>query len=135
MFGIEVDGGLDYDVPSPCRTLEDVCQMFALVRNGAGTRSLQYVETLTNLMNERKWTRESLDSLPICLQVPIRESLRLLQISPKLSYPLETYELIDRPDLLELVQCNPVVDDYLGSDDGSKARNPSRSDIRADFTR
>lgn len=120
IFGIQVDADHGYPVSSPCTNLEDIGRMFVLIRGGTPGRNIQSVEALTSLMIERKWTRESLDSLPICLQIPIRESLRLLQISPKLSYPLETYELIDRPDLLELVQCNPVVDDYLGSSDRSK---------------
>lgn len=58
-------------------------------------------EALCQAMVDRSWQLEALDNLPTSLATPIREVLRICQISPKMSYQLETYKLIERPDLFE----------------------------------
>jgi hypothetical protein len=55
-------------------------------------------------MVKRNWTTELLDSLPLGLAMPLRENLRLCQLFPEPTYPLEAYEIIDRMDMFESVK-------------------------------
>jgi len=92
----------------PCSILNDLSIFFSIIWKNTRARDLPLAEALASAMVERNWTLESLDRLPISLAIPIREVLRICQISPRMTYPLETYKLIDRADLFEFIRGGSV---------------------------
>lgn len=101
LFGIEV-----YALSSsnPCSILDDLDLFFQHIRLNSSAKSQEFAEGLALVMIERNWKLEMLNLIPLCLAIPIREILRICQISPKMTYPLEMYTLIDRPDLFEFAR-------------------------------
>lgn len=88
----------------PCSNLDDLSAFFSIIWRNTRVRDLALSEELATTMVERNWTLESLDKLPVSLALPIREVLKTCQISPRMTYSLETYKLIDRDDLFEFVK-------------------------------
>lgn len=84
--------------------LEDLSSFFTIIRKNSRVRDLGLAEALCSAMVERNWSLKSLDDLPVSLAIPIKEILKICQISPKMSYSLETYRLIDREDLFEFAR-------------------------------
>ena len=88
----------------PCSNLDDLSTFFSIIWRNTRVRDLGLAEELANTMVERNWTLDTLDKLPVSLALPIREVLKTCQISPRMTYSLETYKLIDREDLFEFVR-------------------------------
>jgi len=103
LFGFESRSG-NRPVAKWCSKLEDLGTFFDIIRKNVRGRDIPLAESLCNAMVERNWTLESLETLPISLSTPIREVLKICQISPKMSYSLEVYKLIDREDLFEFAR-------------------------------
>lgn len=87
-----------------CTNLKDLSLFFSMIWRNTRVRDLGLSEELAHAMVERNWTLESIDNLPVSLAIPIREVLKTCQISPRMTYSLETYRLIDRDDLYEFVK-------------------------------
>lgn len=90
--------------PPPCPNLKDIFDFIALVLPNDRITRRAPAEQLLLEMVKRNWTAESLDSLPLCLAMPLRENLRLCQLFPEPTYPLEAYEIIGRMDMLESIK-------------------------------
>lgn len=90
--------------PPPCHNLKDVFDFIALVLPNDRITRRAPAEKLLLEMVKRNWTAESLGSLPLCLAMPLRENLRLCQLFPEPTYPLEAYGIIDRMDMFESVK-------------------------------
>jgi hypothetical protein len=87
-----------------CSKLEDLRNFFDIIRKNVRARDVPLAELLSSSMVERNWSLKSLENLPMSLAIPIREVLKICQISPKMSYSLEVYKLIDREDLFEFAR-------------------------------
>jgi anaphase-promoting complex subunit 1 len=103
LFGFEPKSG-DRPRAPWCSKLEDLCAFFDIVRRNVRGRDVPLAESLCSAMVERNWSLKSLENLPISLATPIREVFKICQISPKMSYSLEVYKLIDREDLFEFAR-------------------------------
>jgi hypothetical protein len=90
--------------PPPCSNLNDLFDFIALVLPNDRVTRRAPAEQLLLEMVKRNWTARLLDSLPLCLAMPLRENLRLCQLFPEPTYPLEAYEIIGRMDMFESVK-------------------------------
>ncbi|PVF92755.1 putative APC1-subunit of anaphase-promoting complex [Serendipita vermifera] len=106
--------------PHVCSNLADLSHFFDVILHNRKMADLNLGETLACHMVTRNWSLRNLDSLPISLAIPLREMLRVAQISSKMSYTPETYELIDRPDLRDLVR-GAVAEGEIPAEDNEKA--------------
>lgn len=88
----------------PFAILEDLSLFFSVIRKNAHAKNLELAETLVTSMVERNWHQGSLETLIVPLAIPLLEILRICQISPKTTYSLDIYSLIDRPDLHEFAK-------------------------------
>jgi hypothetical protein len=117
----DLTGGL---ADHPCSNLDDLHVFFSIIWKNARARDLGLAEGLAAAMVERNWTLESLDRLPLPLAIPIREVLRICQIGPRMTYPLETYKLIDRADLFEFVRGASTNYDITAPESDGPVRSP-----------
>ena len=103
-FGLQPSLAYGRNRPPPCSNLKDIFDLISLVLPNDRITRRTPAEKLLLEMVKRNWTAESLDSLPLCLAMPLRENLRVCQLYPEPTYPLEAYAIIDRMDMFESVK-------------------------------
>jgi hypothetical protein len=116
---VPINNQHDQHNPLVCSNLADLAHFFDVILHNRKMTDLNLGETLACHMVARNWSLRNLESLPMSLAIPIREMLRVAQISSKMSYTPETYELIDRPDLRDLVR-GTVADGEIPEEDNEK---------------
>lgn len=100
-----------YSRDHPFSVLEDLGLFFSIIRKNTHVKNLELAEALAASMVERNWHQGLIESLIVPIATPIIENLRICQISPKTTYSLDTYALIDRPDLYEFAKGTYVMPD------------------------
>jgi hypothetical protein len=108
--GLKLNGAT-YSHGHPFSVIEDLGLFFSIIRKNVHARNLELAEALAASMVERDWHHNSIETLILPLATPIMENLRICQISPKTTYSLDTYSLIDRPDLHEFAKGAYVMPD------------------------